>query len=396
MAGPVETSHDFPARFKTAADRFKFTIVDATPTTAGSTPTITFKIEKDGAGLANFKSDPAFSAGANSTLNIRIAWSTKEIGNTGAGSYGQPATINLLTDTSVTAGGTAGTYTVTGTTIPVGTTGTLRVYIDGHPAGDVTTAGSFTDRLPTTSVFKDFPVTDASAVARRVVVDVAKCDKCHDRLSLHGGNRNDQPGVCVNCHNPNATDRGRRTGVGVDGKTEESIDFKRMIHAIHAARKDDPATTAVEGHGFRNAGIVVYGFGGSVNDFSHVRFPGLLNDCTACHTTTTATSGIGTYELTGVWDPTSSSYSNLLGSTIDTGALAADASDDLKISPTAAVCSSCHDGANARLHMRGAGGQFGVTQAAITAAATSGNGESCAICHGPGKTLDLKTVHGIK
>ena len=52
---------------------------------------------------------------------------------------------------------------------------------------------------------------------------------------------------------------------GIDGKAEESIDFKRMVHGIHAGQADKG--------GFRTKGLVVYGFGGSVNDFSEVRYP---------------------------------------------------------------------------------------------------------------------------
>ncbi|MGB5080926.1 MAG: OmcA/MtrC family decaheme c-type cytochrome [Burkholderiales bacterium] len=383
--GPIADSHSFPARLNAAADRFKFTVLDATPTGPGDTPTLTFKIEKDGVGLADFRSDPAFTGGGASTLNIRLAWSTRDIGNAGSGqNYGQPATINLLTAASVAPGATAGTYTVTGSTIPVGTTGSLRVFMDGHPAGDVTTPGTFTDRLPTKSVFKDFKIDDATVVARRSVVDIAKCDGCHRRLSLHGNNRTDEPGVCVNCHNPNATDKSRRTGVGVDGKTEESIDFKRMIHAIHAGQRDDPSTTTViEGYGFREKGIVVYGFGGSVNDFSDVRFPGILSDCSTCHLS-------GSYELSGRWEEPDQS-GGILGSTVDTSALTSDASDDLKISQTAAVCSACHDGSAAKLHIEQQGGLFSVTQTAIGA-----NFEPCSVCHGPGRLADVKVVHGVR
>jgi OmcA/MtrC family decaheme c-type cytochrome len=393
--GPVADSHSFPARYLAASDRFKFSIVSATPTTAGSTPTITFKIEKDGVGLANFRSDPAFTAGGNSTLNLRQAWSTNDFSNAGStGNYGQPLTINLLTDVTVAAGANAGEYTVTGRQIPVGTTGTMRVFMDGHPAGDVTTAGTYADRLVTKSVFRDFAVS-GSLAARRLVVDIAKCDSCHQRLSLHGNNRNDEPGVCVACHNPNATDKSRRVGVGVDGKTEESIDMKTMIHAIHAGQKDDPATTAVvEGHGFREKGIVVYGFctgAGCTNpvDFSHVRFPGVLNDCSACHIS-------GTYELAGRWvEP--SQGGGILGTSVETSALADDASDDLKISPTAAVCSSCHDSTSAKEHMVTQGNAIGVGSSPPATQATLGlNYELCSICHGPGRVADVKVVHGVK
>jgi OmcA/MtrC family decaheme c-type cytochrome len=246
----------------------------------------------------------------------------------------------------------------------------------------VTTAGSFTDRLPVTSVFKDYAITGAVA-ARRVVVDIVKCDVCHSVLSLHGNNRTDEPGVCVICHNPNATDASRRpstAGVltgGTDGKLEESIDFKTMIHAIHAGESGKG--------GFRTKGITVYGFGGSVNDFSNVVFPGKLNDCSKCHAGTS-------YQLAGTWAaPTAG---GILGNSISTGASATDASDNLRISPTAAVCSSCHDSALTKVHMQDAfnGGIFSVTQTALKAAAE----ENCSFCHGAGRVLDVKTVHGVQ
>jgi OmcA/MtrC family decaheme c-type cytochrome len=145
----------------------------------------------------------------------------------------------------------------------------------------------------------------------------------------------------------------------------------------------------VEGHGFREKGIVVYGFGGSVNDFSHVRFPGILNDCSACHLS-------GTYELAGRWvEP--SQGGGILGSTVNTSALTSDASDDLKISPTGAVCSSCHDSASAQDHMVTQGNAIGIgSSLPDTQANLSLNYETCSICHGPGRVADVKVVHGVK
>jgi OmcA/MtrC family decaheme c-type cytochrome len=249
--------------------------------------------------------------------------------------------------------------------------------MEGHPAGDVTTAGTFTDRLAVKSVFKDYAVT-GTVTPRRTVVDIAKCKVCHDVLSLHGNNRTDEPQVCVMCHNPDATDKSRRpVAGGTDGKLEESIDFKRMIHGIHAGQSGKG--------GFRTKGIVVYGFGGSVNDFSNVVFPGRLSNCTTCHTETS-------YQLQGTWaTPTAS---GILGSTISTGASTTDPTDNLRITPTAAVCSSCHDSDTAKAHMQDAfnAGNFSATQAAISA----GTAEACTFCHAPGRALDVKTVHGVK
>ena len=380
----IVVAHNFPARLKAATAKFKYNILSVTPTTAGSLPVVTFSVTDPTNADAPYdiKTAAAFTAGGASTLNVKLGWSTSDFGNDGSGqNFGQPVTVNALT--AAVAGTVAGTYTVTSTVaVPAAQTGTLRVMMDGHPAGDVSTSGTFTDRLPAKSAFKDYAIT-GTVTARRVVVDIAKCNVCHDVLSLHGNNRNDEPGVCAICHNPNATDASRRpatAGVltgGVDGKLEESIDFKTMIHAIHAGESGKG--------GIRAKGITVYGFGGSVNDFSGVVFPGKLNDCTTCH------AG-ASYRLTGIWGaPTAN---GILGNTISTGASTTDPADNLRITPIAAVCSSCHDSASAKLHMQDTfnGANFSATQAAIGAAGP----ENCSFCHGPGRSYDVQTVHGVK
>ena len=73
-----------------------------------------------------------------------------------------------------------------------------------------------------------------------------------------------------------------------------------------------------------------------------------------------------------------------------------DQGDDLRISPTAAACSGCHDSAVAQAHMILPGGAvFDKTQLDITDM-VDGNFESCAICHGPGRSFDVEVVHGLK
>jgi OmcA/MtrC family decaheme c-type cytochrome len=386
----IVVAHNFPARLKAAAAKFNYNIISVAPTTAGSKPVITFSVTDPTNANKPYdvKNDKAFTAGANSRLSISLGWSTSDFGNDNSGqAFGQPVSINLLGNPAVTTGATAGTYTVTSTlAIPATQTGTLRVLIEGRPAGDVTTAGAFNDRLTVKNVFKDFAIT-GNVVPRRAVVDIAKCNVCHDVLSLHDKNRTDEPGVCVVCHNPNATDASKRprnlTGGlagGTDGKLEESIDFKTMIHAIHAGETGKG--------GFRTKGITIYGFENnptSPKSFSNVVFPGKLQDCSNCH--------IGTsYQLTGTWDaPTAN---GILGNTISTGASATGSADNLRITPIAAVCSSCHDNAVAKLHMQDTfnAGNFSATQAQINA----GPPEACSFCHGAGKVLDVKTVHGVK
>jgi OmcA/MtrC family decaheme c-type cytochrome len=400
----VTDKHNLPARLKAAAAKFRFNIIGTTPTNQGGFPVVTFSVTDptNGDQPYDIKADKRFTATAtgDSTLAVSIGWNTNatlDFGNdddASAASFGQPISIDALANS--VAGSTAGTYTVTSTVpIPATQTGTLQVTLDGHPAGDVTAPGTFADRLAVRSVFKDFPIT-VTPVARRRVVDIAKCNVCHDVLSVHGKNRTDELGVCVVCHNPNATDAGRRpssggvlTG-GVDGKLEEAVDFRTMIHGIHAGQASNG--------GFREKGIVIYGSGGA-KDFSTVVFPGKLNNCTVCHVGTS-------YQLTGIWAPPTAN--GILGTTTTTdtahattGSATLDAADNLRTSPTAAVCSSCHDSAKTKDHMQDLqdsfnGGSFSATQAEITQAQVNGTGENCTFCHGDvAGNLNVKTAHRI-
>ena len=284
--------------------------------------------------------------------------------------------------------------------VQTGAVGSGVVAMEGHP---VWPAVAPTENVPVKSVFKNFAITDTVAVPRRQIVDFsAKCSRCHDnqlhdgtfvpRLALHGGNRNEEPGVCVICHNPNQTDIPFRTlsspastdplGNGV--APEVSVDFKRMVHEIHAG-------------GFRHNPFKVVGFNGTVTDFSGVRFPAELRNCVNCHLDV---NGKGTFEL-----PLSST---VLGSTVKTGGTIGyvktmpdgttqvgnlvdlDPTNNLRITPIASVCSGCHDGSEARSHMRSQGAIFGALQSMITP-----NPERCVLCHGPGKDRDVRKVHEI-
>jgi OmcA/MtrC family decaheme c-type cytochrome len=281
--------------------------------------------------------------------------------------------------------------------VQTGAAGTGVVAMEGHPVWPVAAP---TENVPVKSVFKPFPITDAAAVPRRQIVDFnTKCSKCHDnqlhkgtfipRLALHGGSRNEEPGMCVICHNPNQTDIPFRTlasppstdplGNGV--APEVSIDFKRMAHEIHAG-------------GFRRSAFKVVGFNGTITDFSGVRFPAELRNCLMCHIDV---NGKGTFEL-----PLAST---VLGSTVKTGSTIGyvrpsdgqvgnlvdlDPTNNLRITPTASVCSACHDRSEVRRHMQSNGAVFGALQSTITP-----NPERCVSCHGPGKDKDVRKVHEV-
>ena len=247
--------------------------------------------------------------------------------------------------------------------------------------------------IPVTTAVKNFTFTPTGPLAaivptdpRRPIVDINKCKSCHNdkdhgtgvvpRLSLHGANRNENLAACVVCHNPSQTDVPYRTS-----GSEVSVDFKTMVHSIHAG-------------GFRSTPFVVIGRNGSVNDFSDVRFPRELRDCTNCHVNDA--SGKGTFELplrAGVLGSTINTKSTYLTTTPPTPrAIDVDPANDDRISPTAAVCSSCHDKAEVKSHMINTGrASFKTTQAAIGKTVV----ERCASCHGPGKSEDVRKAHEI-
>ncbi len=271
--------------------------------------------------------------------------------------------------------------------------------------------------IPVTSAAQSFtfqpsdPKTAMIADPRRPIVDIAKCKACHDgnkhgdtivpRLSLHGGNRNENLKVCVLCHNPNQTDVPYRTlttpaGLPADPRVsgpEVPVDFKTMVHSIHAG-------------GFRETPFVVIGRDSSINDFSGVRFPAKLSNCVNCHIDA---NGKGTFEL-----PLKSS---VLGTTMKTQSvyqvaqdkidpltkavlvpgqlrtIDVDPTNDLRISPTAATCSACHDKAEVRSHMiRTGGASFSTPQSAIGVTVK----ERCVSCHGPGREEDVRRAHEIR
>jgi OmcA/MtrC family decaheme c-type cytochrome len=211
---------------------------------------------------------------------------------------------------------------------------------------------------------------DGTPVPRRDVADLEQCLNCHQDLSLHGSNRNNNLQSCVTCHNPRNTDRDvREVAVNppTDGKDEQSINFSTMVHGIHAAAiRDNPLQVV----GFRGFTTYVY-------DEEHVHYPGNLADCTACH-------GSSGFQV-----PLAST---VLGTTIDTGTDHFSPVDDVVVTPTANACSSCHDNGSAKAHMEQNGASFSTSQQAIDDGEVV---ETCDVCHGSGRSADVEVVHGL-
>ncbi len=185
-----------------------------------------------------------------------------------------------------------------------------------------------------------FGVGGSEAVPRRKVVDVnSKCNVCHERLSLHGGSRQNTD-YCIMCHNPQGTDIARRPE---DQLPPQTIDFRTLIHRIHSGEE-------------LTNDFTVYGFGNRPHFFNEVRFPGDTRDCASCH--------VG------------SSYQLPLADNL--------ASVDTPrhfftpTPPASAACLGCHDDRASAAHAFVMIAPFG---------------ESCAACHGEGRDFAVSKVH---
>ncbi len=358
-----------------ASEEFAFNVLGLASTAVGQFPEVTFSITDptNDDTAYDIGADPAFTAcDGTSRLALHLAWNTSEFTNRDSGRIpSQPISVNPLP----ACGGASvdnmdGTYTVTSpVAVPATVSGSLAAALEGHPwrdlNGDGLTSGD--ERIAVTNGVAYAGIDAAPTVPRRSVVDIDKCDDCHNRLAVHGNNRTENLEHCTMCHNPNATDINRRAGQCLAdlGPDDTPIDFKYMAHAIHAS-------------GYTGISYEVCGFGNRTHVFDF-EYPGRLNNCEGCHVQD------GYYPV----DST-----QVLGTTVDVGADVVSPTDDTVISPNTSVCSTCHVGALAAEHMRQNGGDFNATKAADGTLISFGV-ETCGLCHGPGRLADVKEVHSI-
>jgi OmcA/MtrC family decaheme c-type cytochrome len=188
-----------------------------------------------------------------------------------------------------------------------------------------------------------FAVTGTEVEPRRAVTTQQLCNNCHDRLAIHGGQRQNVM-ECVICHNPVTTDANQRPDAQ---EPNQSVSMQYMIHRIHT------------GHELTRD-FTVYGNGASVHNYNGITYPQDRRNCVACHVN-------GTQQLPGQGDPvvTPRDFFSPMG-------------------PGTAACLGCHDSQDAAAHAFLNTANFpGSTKPA----------EACASCHGPGKEHSVDASH---
>jgi OmcA/MtrC family decaheme c-type cytochrome len=312
------------------------TLVKVDGAAPGSKPTVTYQL-KDSAG--NPINANSLTTSPNK-VSLVLAGPTTDYGYT---SFGSDVTSpGYVSEAAAAASkcGNDGTCTYTFThAIPANAKGTFAVGVEARRSLTIlpgTVKQSSTQYGADNKVLY-FSVDGSPVAKRRQVVDIAKCNQCHTRLSMHGENRNNTE-YCVFCHNPSNT---ASSGVG--------INLSVMVHSIHF------------GENLAAAGAT-YKIGSS--DFSEVRYPAMSNNghvgdttnCSMCHVN--GSEAVFPIGKNAVKDP---------GALMDPAPA------------TTAACAACH-----------------VTRSNMAHMSTQTDpkfGESCDACHAAGAQFDVTKMH---
>jgi OmcA/MtrC family decaheme c-type cytochrome len=210
----------------------------------------------------------------------------------------------------------------------------------------------------------------APVAMRREIVDTELCLGCHvGSLYQHGGNRVDNPGMCILCHNSASNEKNVRVStMGIDpadtydGREGETYELKTMLHRIHSAGVEGQQPYVI----YRGRGIYAFAPEGTVlpnwpgtgsqvaygstidndgnpgsfvvnHNFHAPTYPRSLNECSACHVA-------GSVEF-------QPDQTKAMASTQDAGGMDwADQVDDVLQGAATTACITCHTSGPAKGH----------------------------------------------
>jgi OmcA/MtrC family decaheme c-type cytochrome len=342
----------------TSAPVLALTIGSVSPTQPGATPVLHFTVTQNGQAL-DILANPL------PWLAVTLAGPTTDYAST------TTYTIeNGAVGTGLALDGMVGDYAFTfPAPIPPSATGSYAVGMEGYLAPTGPTGNIYSALNPVVYV----AVTDATATARRTIVDVKKCNSCHTELLAHAGTRK-SPEYCVMCHNPGAVDDQDVARFEVPSTVAPSINFKSLVHKLH--RGSQLAQGYVVGS---DPGPTVGNPGGTPVDFGEVQYPGDLRACWACHASTSYLPPLSAGQVPTLTSetltcndpsPNPSAYCSSR-SVVSTASLA----------PIGAACTACHDQS------------WNVSHAEVNTAPDGS--EACLTCHGAGAQWDIQAVHTL-
>jgi OmcA/MtrC family decaheme c-type cytochrome len=328
-------------------------ITGVTNGTAGSTPTVAFKVlNTAGAGV------PLSALGS---ISATMTGPTTDYGNTNFGSgVTTPGYVTESMAGATCSASGACTYTFTHA-IPATATGTFGIGIEARRTDTVpelingaTVQTSIEYGTPNPVTF--FSVDGSPVADRRTVVAEANCNGCHVNLQMHGELRNNVQ-YCVFCHNPNNTDASTRatsTVAALKNAAPQGINFNLLVHRIHYG-VNQPSTRP----------YIVVGFGGSTNNFSTILFPALsptgaatdTENCSLCHVGSSEQNDLALTGLNAVTDPQGPIN---------------------PVQPFTSACTGCH---------------MDIATASHALSNTTVLGEACNVCHGTGGAYAVDQVH---
>jgi OmcA/MtrC family decaheme c-type cytochrome len=333
IAGNPLEAHVIPA--KLASEQFRLNVLDLE--LRGDQALVTFSVTNPRNG------SPYPVPGQFRALSARLNWTENDSSEYSV-LLGRSVNI-LIAPPENLGGGSYRTAISVPEDIAPSNPGLFVVGLEGSAWLDGITNGEVVRITGTTRFFA--PDLTPDVIVRREVVSDALCSNCHERhegpYSGHGQNRTDQVQLCVICHNPNLGDL-----IGNQPLYASSADMMFMVHAIHASE--------IRGDN-------------DYRGYGDLRYPRPASDCQACH------AG-NTFQLTNIPAGKPPMRTRLAPVTV--------------VSPQSAVCWSCHNSAEAEVHMAAWGGQVNVPEGELL------NQEFCSACHGQGEVLDAGEIHGVR